>query len=67
MPLALVATTVGPELQAASAIGAVCAAVKAAGVPIVVNGETVGAVGVSGASSAQDAQVATAGVRAVQP
>jgi glc operon protein GlcG len=37
------------------------------GVPIVLNGETVGAVGVSGATSAQDAQVAQAGVRAVQP
>lgn len=37
------------------------------GVPIVVNGEVVGAVGVSGATSAQDAQVARAGVAAVQP
>ena len=37
------------------------------GVPIVVNGETVGAVGVSGVTSAQDAQVAQAGARAVQP
>jgi uncharacterized protein GlcG (DUF336 family) len=37
------------------------------GVPIVVNGEVVGAVGVSGVSSAQDAQVAQAGAAAVQP
>lgn len=37
------------------------------GVPIIVNGEVVGAVGVSGATSAQDAQVARAGVAAVQP
>jgi glc operon protein GlcG len=37
------------------------------GVPIVVNGEVVGAVGVSGVTSAQDAQVAQAGVAAVQP
>jgi uncharacterized protein GlcG (DUF336 family) len=37
------------------------------GVPIVVNGEVVGAVGVSGVTSAQDAQVARAGVAAVQP
>jgi glc operon protein GlcG len=39
----------------------------AGGVPIVVRGEVVGAVGVSGVTSAQDAQVAQAGVRAVQP
>jgi uncharacterized protein GlcG (DUF336 family) len=37
------------------------------GVPIIVNGEIIGAVGVSGASSAQDAQVAQAGAAAVQP
>lgn len=37
------------------------------GVPIVVNGEIIGAVGVSGATSAQDAQVAQAGAAAVQP
>lgn len=37
------------------------------GVPIVVNGEIVGAVGVSGVTSAQDAQVARAGAAAVQP
>jgi len=37
------------------------------GVPIVLNGEVVGAVGVSGATSAQDALVARAGVAAVQP
>lgn len=37
------------------------------GVPIVVSGEVVGAVGVSGVTSAQDAQVAQAGVAAVQP
>ena len=37
------------------------------GVPIVVRGEVVGAVGVSGVTSAQDAQVARAGARAVQP
>ena len=35
------------------------------GVPIVIGGEVVGAVGVSGAASAQDAQVAMAGVAAV--
>ena len=37
------------------------------GVPIVINGEVVGAVGVSGVTSAQDAQVARAGAGAVQP
>jgi uncharacterized protein GlcG (DUF336 family) len=37
------------------------------GVPIVINGETVGAVGVSGVTSAQDAQVARAGADAVKP
>lgn len=35
------------------------------GVPIVVNGEVIGAVGVSGVRSDQDEQVATAGVKAV--
>jgi glc operon protein GlcG len=37
------------------------------GVPIVLDGEVIGAVGVSGATSAQDAQVARAGIAAVQP
>ena len=37
------------------------------GVPIVVRGETVGAVGVSGVTSAQDAQVAQAGAGVVTP
>jgi glc operon protein GlcG len=37
------------------------------GVPIVINGDVVGAVGVSGVTSAQDAQVARAGAGAVQP
>jgi glc operon protein GlcG len=37
------------------------------GVPIVVNGEVVGAVGVSGVMSPQDAQVAQAGANAVKP
>ncbi len=37
------------------------------GVPIIINGEYVGAVGVSGATSAQDAQVATAGAGAITP
>ena len=37
------------------------------GVPIVVNGEYVGAVGCSGASSAQDGQAAQAGVNAIAP
>ena len=37
------------------------------GVPIVINGEVVGAVGVSGVTSAQDAQVAQAGAAAVTP
>ena len=37
------------------------------GVPIVIGGEVVGAVGVSGVTSAQDAQVARAGAEAVQP
>ena len=36
------------------------------GIPIVVGGKIVGAIGVSGASSAQDAQVAKAGADAVQ-
>lgn len=37
------------------------------GVPVVVGGEVVGAVGVSGVTSAQDAQVAQAGAAAVRP
>ena len=37
------------------------------GVPIVLNGEVVGAVGVSGVTSAQDAQVAQAGAASVKP
>lgn len=37
------------------------------GVPIVVNGRTLGAVGASGGASAQDAQVARAGVEALKP
>ena len=37
------------------------------GVPVVVGGEVVGAVGVSGVTSPQDAQVAQAGARAVTP
>ena len=37
------------------------------GVPIVVEGVVVGAIGVSGASSAQDAQVGRAGAAAVRP
>lgn len=37
------------------------------GVPILILGEVVGAVGVSGVTSAQDAQVARAGARAVRP
>ncbi len=37
------------------------------GVPIVVDGQVVGAVGVSGATAAQDAQVATAGIAALKP
>jgi uncharacterized protein GlcG (DUF336 family) len=36
------------------------------GVPIVIDGKLVGAVGVSGVQSTQDAQVATAGAKAVQ-
>lgn len=39
----------------------------AGGVPIVVDGEVVGAVGVSGVTSAQDAQVARAGAAVVVP
>jgi glc operon protein GlcG len=37
------------------------------GVPIIVNGEVIGAIGVSGATSAQDAQVAQAGAAAILP
>ncbi|HKP31010.1 MAG TPA: heme-binding protein [Gemmatimonadales bacterium] len=37
------------------------------GLPITVNGITVGAVGVSGASSEQDEQVAAAGIAALKP
>lgn len=37
------------------------------GVPVVVNGEVIGAVGVSGVLSTQDEQVAKAGVAAVTP
>ncbi len=36
------------------------------GVPIIVNGQVIGAVGVSGATSAQDAQVAKAGIAALK-
>ena len=36
------------------------------GVPIVVDGQVIGAVGVSGATSAQDAQVASAGIAALK-
>lgn len=39
----------------------------AGGVPIIVNGEVIGAIGASGATSAQDAQAAQAGAAAVQP
>jgi glc operon protein GlcG len=35
------------------------------GVPVIVNGETIGAVGVSGVKADQDAQVAKAGVSAI--
>jgi uncharacterized protein GlcG (DUF336 family) len=35
------------------------------GVPIVVEGQTVGAVGVSGVKSAEDAQIAKAGIAAL--
>lgn len=48
-------------------LGLVGATPVEGGVPIVVNGEVVGAVGVSGVTSAQDAQVARAGAAAVQP
>jgi glc operon protein GlcG len=37
------------------------------GVPIIVNGKVLGAIGASGAASAQDAQVARAGVDALKP
>lgn len=37
------------------------------GVPIIVEGRVIGAVGVSGVTSAQDAQIAKAGIRAVLP
>ena len=36
------------------------------GVPIIVSGQVIGAVGVSGATSAQDAQVASAGIAALK-
>ena len=36
------------------------------GVPIIVSGQVIGAVGVSGATSAQDAQVANAGIAALK-
>jgi len=36
------------------------------GVPIIVDGQVIGAVGVSGGTSAQDAQVASAGIAALQ-
>jgi uncharacterized protein GlcG (DUF336 family) len=37
------------------------------GVPILVNGRVIGAVGVSGVTSAQDEQVAMAGAAAIKP
>jgi uncharacterized protein GlcG (DUF336 family) len=37
------------------------------GVPIVIDGQVIGAVGVSGGTSAQDAQVAMAGIAALKP
>jgi uncharacterized protein GlcG (DUF336 family) len=36
------------------------------GVPIMVEGHTVGAVGVSGVQSSEDAQIATAGIAALK-
>lgn len=37
------------------------------GIPVIVDGQVIGAVGVSGVSAAQDAQVAEAGVAALRP
>jgi glc operon protein GlcG len=37
------------------------------GIPVIVNGVVVGAIGVSGATSAQDAQCATAGAAVIRP
>lgn len=37
------------------------------GLPIVINGRVIGAVGVSGATSAQDEEVAAAGIAAIKP
>ena len=37
------------------------------GVPVIVDGKVIGAVGVSGATSAQDAQMAAAGIAALKP
>jgi glc operon protein GlcG len=37
------------------------------GIPIVVDGETIGAIGVSGVTSQQDAQIAQAGIAALRP
>ncbi len=37
------------------------------GIPIVVNGKIIGAIGVSGVQSTQDAQVASAGIKALVP
>jgi uncharacterized protein GlcG (DUF336 family) len=43
------------------------AAVRLGGLPILVNGRMIGAIGLSGMSSAQDAQVACAGLDALKP
>jgi len=37
------------------------------GIPIIVNGQVIGAIGVSGVQSGQDAQIAQAGVQALTP
>jgi glc operon protein GlcG len=37
------------------------------GVPIVVDGQVIGAVGVSGVKSGQDAQIASAGIASLSP
>lgn len=63
-------TAVFDSVLAAGRIGILAldgATPVAGGVPIVVHGEVVGAVGVSGVTSAQDAQVAAVGAATVQP
>ena len=53
------------SLQAAAAAGGGKLTTLKGGVPVVIDGQVVGAVGVGGATGEQDAEVATAGIQAL--